>query len=123
MTQLKQSNKAASGAVVSGKVAENRPELVRVLGRNYYVIYSSLLEGGMVDLGLTHVEEGIVNIRNGQTSVEEKDTLLHEFIHVVETLMGIGLDERQVTILAHGLIALFQDNPEFAEYILKKADT
>jgi hypothetical protein len=102
---------------------EYRPEVVRILGRNFYVLYSSLTEGGMEQLGLTHPDEGIINIRNGQTPIEEKDTILHELIHVVDHLMGTEMNERQVTLLAHGLIGLFQDNQEFAEYIIKKVET
>jgi hypothetical protein len=102
---------------------DTRPNHVRVFGRNFYITYSSLTEGGMVDLGLSHVEEGLINIRNGQRPVEEKDTLLHEFIHVIDSIMGCEMSERQVTILAHGLIGIFQDNPEFAEYIIEKVET
>jgi hypothetical protein len=102
---------------------DSRPGVVRVFGRNFYILYSSLLEGGMTDLGLTHYDEGLVNIRNSQHPIEEKDTLLHEFIHVVDQLMGCEMSERQVTLVAHGLIGIFQDNPEFAEFIIKKIDT
>jgi hypothetical protein len=101
---------------------EEKPSVVRVFGKNFYILYSSLLEGGMTDLGLTHFNVGIVNIIKEQTTLEEKDTLLHEFIHVVDQTMECGLDERQVTTLAHGLIGIFQDNPEFAEYITRRVN-
>ena len=98
---------------------EQRPEVVRVFGRNHYVLYCSV-DSGMTDLGLCHFNEGLVNIREGQRPLEEKDTILHEFIHVIDNVMECGLDERQVTILAHGLIGIFQDNPEFARYVTEK---
>lgn len=94
----------------------NRPELVRVMGRNYYITYCPI-DGGMTNLGLTHQEECLINIREGQRPTELKDTLLHEFLHVIDHLMEVELDERQVTIIAHGLTCIFQDNPEFAKYI------
>ena len=98
---------------------ETRPTLVRFLGRNYNITYSDI-DSGMTNLGLTHLNEGLVNIRNSQPPVEERDTVLHEFIHVVSHVMEIDLDERQVTVLAHGLTAIFQDNPSFGEYITGK---
>lgn len=101
---------------------DGRPSVIRVFGRNFYIIYSSLLEGGMTDLGLTHFNEGLVNIRNEQHPIEERDTILHEFIHVIDNVMGCEMSERQVTLLAHGLIGIFQDNPEFAQYLIKKVD-
>jgi hypothetical protein len=94
-----------------------RPEVVRVFGRNFYITYTGI-EGGMTNLGLTHYNESLVNIREDQRPIEEKDTLLHEFIHVIDHIMECELEERQVTILAHGLIGIFQDNPEFARYII-----
>jgi hypothetical protein len=99
-----------------------RPEVVRVFGRNYYITYTGI-ENGMTNLGLTHFNEGLVNIREDQRPIEEKDTLLHEFIHVIDHVLECELDERQVTILAHGLIGIFQDNPEFAKYVTEKVHT
>lgn len=100
---------------------ETRPEVVRVFGRNYYILYPSS-DMGITNLGLTHFEEAIINIRDGQQSVEEKDTVLHEVLHVLDRVMETDLDEKQVTVLAHGLIGIFQDNPEFAKYIIEKVN-
>lgn len=99
-----------------------KPQSVRVFGRVYYFLYNSYLENGMTNLGLTHLEEGIVNIRSEQHPVEEKDTLLHETLHIIDEITGSELTEKQITVMAHGIIGMFQDNPEFAEYILKKVD-
>lgn len=95
---------------------ELRPELVRVFGRNFYVNYPSS-ETGMQDLGLTHFHQSLVNVVDGQSAVEERDTLLHEFIHVIDLTMELELTEKQVTCLAHGLIGVFNDNPEFAKFV------
>ena len=100
---------------------ETRPEVVRVFGRNYYVLYPTI-ENGMTHLGLTHFEEALINVRDSQRPLEEKDTLLHEFIHVIDHVMELELEERQVTVLAHGLMGIFQDNPEFAKFITEKVD-
>jgi hypothetical protein len=85
-------------------------------------VYSEFIGGDKLTLGLTHFSECIVDILNGQHPLEERDTLLHEFIHVVDEVMKVGLSEKQVTILAHGLAGIFQDNPKFAQYIIEKVD-
>lgn len=85
-------------------------------------MYSKLIGGDTSNLGLTHWNECIVDILEGQHPLEERDTVLHEFIHVVDKVMECGLSERQVTVLAHGLAGIFQDNPKFAAYVIEKVD-
>jgi hypothetical protein len=94
----------------------SRPETVRIFGRNYRFTYPTL-EGGMSSLGLTHYEEALINIREGQLPLEEADTVLHELLHVIDHTAELELTEKQVTVLAHGIMGMFQDNPELAEYI------
>jgi len=100
---------------------ETRPEVVRVFGRNFYINYCSP-DFGITDMGLTQFHRSIVNICEGQLPVEEADTLLHEIIHVIDLTMELDLTEKQVTTLAHGLIGVFQDNPDFAKFVTQKHD-
>lgn len=116
------SNKIPAKVLKALSSIEIRPEVIRVFGRNIYVTYIDA-ESGMTNLGLTHLNEGIINILNNQHPIEEQDTLLHEVIHIISHLMEIGLDEKQVTVLAHGLIGVFQDNEDFSKYITEKANT
>ena len=44
-------------------------------------------------------------------------TLLHELIHIISDLNGLGLTERQVLGLETGLFGLFMDNKEFREFM------
>ena len=94
-----------------------RPEAVRIFGKDIQIIYGSE-EFGMESLGLAHYDSNIINIRNGQTSIGERNTVLHECIHIVEHTLGLDLDERQVTVLTNGLIGVFEDNPDFAKYVI-----
>lgn len=44
------------------------------------------------------------------------DTLLHEIIHAIDRCLDLGLDERQVRALAHGLASVIVDNPRLARW-------
>lgn len=44
---------------------------------------------------------------------EAKDVILHEVIHAVDHLLDLELTERQVQVLATGLMAVFAANPDF----------
>lgn len=97
---------------------EKRLQSVRVLGRNFKVIYGSA-EQGMTDLGLAHFDAGFINIRNGQTEIGERNALLHEVLHLLDFSTQLELTEKQITVLANGLIGVFEDNPEFTKFITK----
>lgn len=94
-----------------------RPESVRLMGRTYdikYVPGSALADGH--DFGQIIYPLHTVFILDGQTPVEEADTVLHELIHAIDLTMGLDMSEHQVHHMATGLMALFQDNPEIAKY-------
>tara|TARA_Y100000401_G_C8199969_1_gene163039 strand:- start:121 stop:480 length:360 start_codon:yes stop_codon:yes gene_type:complete len=44
-------------------------------------------------------------------------TLLHEILHIVSDLNGIGLSEKQVLGLEAGLFGVAKDNPEVAKFL------
>ena len=47
----------------------------------------------------------------------QKDTLLHEVIHAIDYAVKTKLSEDQVSALASGLYAVFNDNPNFLEWL------
>ena len=47
-------------------------------------------------------------------------TLLHELLHIVSDLNGLGLTERQVLGLETGLFGMFVDNDKLREFIFMK---
>lgn len=96
--------------------SDERPSKVRVFGRNFYITYPSP-EDGMQDLGLTHFHESLINVRDRQEKIEERDTILHEVLHTIDLTMELELSERQITCLAHALIGVFDDNPEFTKFV------
>lgn len=96
--------------------------IVRIFGRDFQVNFKPA-EHMVDDLGTTHANDSKIDIRMGQSPLEERDTVLHEVIHAIDHTMEIGLKEKQVVVLAHGLIGVFQDNPEFAKYIIEQIKT
>jgi hypothetical protein len=50
-------------------------------------------------------------------SVHDRETLLHEVVHVIDHLIGTGLKERQVQGLSHYLLTVLRDNPALVEYL------
>lgn len=48
---------------------------------------------------------------------ERLDTLLHEVLHVINDQLAIGLSERQVHRIAHGLATFLVDNPRFVRWV------
>lgn len=96
-----------------------KPEKVRVFGKNYQIKYIPEDEG-MEELGLLDYDKLRIMIKENQPPIEEADTILHETVHAIDNIMGLELSEEQVRGIATGLIGVFQDNSEFAEFIIKQ---
>lgn len=97
-----------------------RPGQIRVMGRNYIVLFEdeSLLGGDA--LGLCNNHKCVIIIREGQHPVEEADTLLHEIFHAIWYCMNIshgGTDEEGVVHrMASGMLQVLMDNPSLLKY-------
>ena len=48
------------------------------------------------------------------THLIDRETLLHECIHLISDLQGLGMTERQVQGLGYGIVALLRSNPVLA---------
>lgn len=100
------------------------PALVRVNGRKYSI---QLLPPRKMPeaLGLCYPTECRIELRDDQSLIEMKDTLLHELCHAVlhtQGREGHELEEYFVRALASGLIGIFQDNPGLAEWLATDHD-
>ena len=71
--------------------------------------------------GLCDYAAATIKVQSDQDEHEQKDALLHEVMHAILYQQGReyggDVEETYVRALATGLIAVFQDNPEFAAYI------
>lgn len=74
--------------------------------------------------GLWHESRNRIDYRTRLAADIKRDTILHELMHAIRSLQGREyggeVEEDYVRSLATGLIGVFDDNPEFAEWLLKK---
>lgn len=100
---------------------------LKVLGKPFTIDYVDEEHEGLKEgpddkdpgFGRIHPEGQAIWIREGQPLESEQDTLLHEAIHAVDETLGLQMDERQVTLMATGLLAIFKDNPDFLDYLAR----
>lgn len=108
-----------ASSVIEGIEVTEMPNSVRILGRTWDIFYYDKTQG-YSEHGCAVEERRELLISEDQLPIDEADTVLHETIHAVDMTMDLDLSEHQVRMLATALIGIFQDNPEFAEYIIKK---
>lgn len=96
------------------------PDSVTVLGREVTIEAMPMTweDDGEFDPNAVHIR-----VKHGQVAIEEADTVLHETIHAIDYWLDLEMSERQVRVLATALIGVFQDNPEFAEYVTRPMRT
>lgn len=87
---------------------------VRILGKEYSVVYVPKEELPN-DHGECFDEALLIKVRKDIAKENQKDTLLHEIIHAIDTAMDIEMSERQVRTVATGLLAVFLENPLLVE--------
>jgi hypothetical protein len=68
-------------------------------------------------LGFINNDDEMIFYYVNMTESQKAHTLLHEVIHGIDFFLEIGLSEEQTERLMKGLLMVFQDNPDFVEYI------
>jgi hypothetical protein len=63
-------------------------------------------------LGLCLPDERKILLHEQQDQMSKKHTLLHELLHAVEQKLSLGMTEKQVDLMALGLLDLMRNNPE-----------
>ena len=91
----------------------NIPEKIRVLYRTYQISEVDNLHDGGDDLygQVQYLEERIL-LNSAASDETKKAALIHEVVHTIDDLFGIGLEEKQVEQLGVGIYNLIRDNPE-----------
>ena len=64
------------------------------------------------DLGQCRPDQLEVVLNHNQSEESIRHTLLHELIHCIEMKLHLEMTERQVDVLALGMIDLFRSNPQ-----------
>ena len=67
------------------------------------------------DLGQCRPDQLEIILNPNQAIESIKHTLLHELIHCIEMKLHLEMTERQVDVIALGLIDLFRSNPELSQ--------
>lgn len=88
---------------------------VKIGWKDYKVIKSkpemALNSDGGICYGKIFYDKREIYINDDYDEEQQKVTLLHEVLHGVDEIYGLGLSEDQVEGLGHGLYALIKDNP------------
>lgn len=95
-----------------------RPNSLRILGRDVRVTYSPDLDA----YGYFHAMRQEIQVRDGVSSIEEADTLVHEAMHAAWNYMDIGLPKHEefvVRKLATAMTLILKENPELLKYLSK----
>jgi hypothetical protein len=65
---------------------------------------------------------GKIDYRTRLSPIDKRDTILHELMHAIRSTQGREyggeVEEDYVRSLATGLIGVFDDNPEFAKWLI-----
>ena len=89
------------------------------VGRKPYKIRHKFLPA---DYGTISFKKRLIHVDDPQHPLAEVDTLLHEILHAIWKNKGFKTRVREeiaVTKIAHGLTAVFQDNPGFLIHLEK----
>lgn len=98
------------------------PAVIQILGKPYEVSIVASLDDGASDGEMSEHFQRIL-IAAGQTWENEKDTVLHEVVHSIEERLQLKLREKQVALLATGLLQVLRENPAFVRYLCAKRPT
>ncbi len=92
------------------------PPKLRILGKRWVVKLQSP-KGGK-DAGECDHVTAIISVSPKQTEDSRRDTLLHEVTHAVDEELQLRMSERQVRLLATGLLETFRSNPALVAYLV-----
>lgn len=96
------------------------PKVIKAVGRSYQVHVEESKDFTGELNGEVNVDKQVIRIASGQGFEGERETLLHEVIHIVEKLFAVDLEEEQVKVLSNALFNVLRDNPKFVSYLLEE---
>lgn len=103
------------------------PEKIKIGWKDYEVEViketGKMKDGGDELYGRIDLGKREITINKAYDDDQQKCTLVHECIHGVDELFGIGLKEEQVEQLGHGIYMLIKDNEEAFEKGGEKDDS
>lgn len=92
------------------------PTKLRVMGKMYEVKLVPAADVGE-DYGDCNDRVGQIRVACDAYFDEQRDTVMHEALHALDHALNTKLKERQVRVLATGIVLLLLDNPQLASYL------
>ena len=84
---------------------------IRILGREYKVKKKKLKTGPNYTIfGETIYRKHEIHLHTDNGRDQDSETLFHEIFHVVSTLTGSRMTEKQVTAMSSGIFSVLKDN-------------
>ncbi len=94
------------------------PETIDILGKTFTIKLLEPDEHEDCD-GLMDLSQQVIYVRLQPGTHYNSDTVLHEIIHAVDETLLLNMKEKQVALLATGLIAVLRQNKELTDWLLK----
>lgn len=92
------------------------PDRVKVGWKNYDVVFSeSRLNSGPELYGQIDYNACTITLRESASPDQQRATLIHEMLHAVSDMYGLGLEEKLVEDLTNALYTVYKDNIELQE--------
>lgn len=91
------------------------PADLDVIGKTYRVVKVAPSSDGSHGECLDKQQE--LRIAPDLTLAQEQDTLLHEMLHAIDYAMNGKMSERQISVMATGLLCVMKHNPALLRYL------
>lgn len=100
-------------------MAVKMPKTIRLAGRRVRMI----MENPTLNYGLQGVHcswSNKIALNSGMADDQIKATAVHEIVHDLEELVGVGMSEKDVTAFSSVLFAALRDNPDLVRWLMDK---
>lgn len=92
-------------------------ETIRVAHADVKVVWNGPLLRREGLLGQTDYTKGEITLDPDLNGPKARITMVHEMVHMMDEAFQLGMEEREVTLLANALVMLFRDNPWLKELL------
>lgn len=94
-----------------------RPKVITVLGQPFEVIYVKDSPLSARSVGSSVLNAQRIAVLEGQAFHQERDTFLHEVLHMASRMAATPLKERQIIALSPVLLDVLRGNPDVVAYL------
>jgi hypothetical protein len=106
-----------------------RPPVVRIIGQRVETVYGKRAPAGIAfanepgaatdgAVGRANIQYGKIAVESDQSEDQQADTALHEWLHIMLLMAGLGHQEEVVNRLSPILLDFLRRNPRAVEYLV-----